>query len=866
MLLCCSALLSAETMKTSAENIKTSAENVRIKVSRVRIGKPVQIVLPFMVNDVDVNSKEFDVKSLLDNAPVGSFGESGSLGESAPYINISDIAHTSGKSIYCIEFAVSNQRYAAAQIKFDGPTDYSVWVDGEKLSGQKMTLEPATHIVVIRYIADEQTKVPAIELVCTDGANGAEGADKNCDEVFSLREDNLRAYTIKDAIHGTRYSGISISRDGKWLITGYSTTVEGGKSSSSYKITEVATGRVVMRTNQNISWMPDSDLYYYVADGVSGREIVTGNPATGEESVFAKNIPDGSFQISPDGTYLIYTLSQNGPEERKDVYEVLVPDDRQPGWRQRSYLAKYDLQTRQMQQITFGYDNCWSREVSKDSRYILVTAERGRLTQRPTSLRSLYIIDLQAGTDSAAAGNSSATGNASATGNSAACAFTADTLIKDDGFIGSAVFSPDGKKVLLSGSPEALNSVGKNVKPGQTPNMYDIQLFIMDIATREVTPVTKDFNPSVQQFVWNKYDNNIYFSAEDRDMIGLFCYDTKAGKIRKIECSEELVNGFSIASAAPVMAYYGQGASNSDRGYIVEMKKGKTILFEDLSEKILEGIELGECVAWDFVNSKGDTINGRYYLPPHFDPTKKYPMIVNYYGGCSPTSRNFESRYPQHAYAALGYVVYVVNPSGGTGFGQEFSARHVNTAGNGPAEDIIEGVKQFCKEHSFVNAEKIGCIGASYGGFMTQYLQTQTDIFAAAISHAGISDHTSYWGEGYWGYSYSEVAMANSYPWSHQDLYVKQSPLYNAHKVNTPILFVHGDADTNVPVGESIQMYTALKLLGKETAMVLVKDQDHHIKEYEKRIRWQNTIWAWFAKWLQDDPTWWNAMYPPKSL
>ena len=139
-------------------------------------------------------------------------------------------------------------------------------------------------------------------------------------------------------------------------------------------------------------------------------------------------------------------------------------------------------------------------------------------------------------------------------------------------------------------------------------------------------------------------------------------------------------------------------------------------------------------------------------------------------------------------------------------------------------------------------------------------------IFAAAISHAGISDHTSYWGEGYWGYSYSEVSMANSYPWSHTDLYVKQSPLYNAHKVNTPILFLHGDKDNNVPVGESIQMYTALKLLGKETAMVLVKDQDHHILDYGKRIQWQNTIFAWFAKWLQDDPMWWEQMYAPKTL
>lgn len=84
--------------------------------------------------------------------------------------------------------------------------------------------------------------------------------------------------------------------------------------------------------------------------------------------------------------------------------------------------------------------------------------------------------------------------------------------------------------------------------------------------------------------------------------------------------------------------------------------------------------------------------------------------------------------------------------------------------------------------------------------------------------------------------------MANSYPWSNPDLFVKQSPLFNADKIHTPLLFLHGDADVNVPVGESIQMFTALKLLGRETAFVAVTGQDHHIVDYGKRIQWQNTI------------------------
>ena len=306
--------------------------------------------------------------------------------------------------------------------------------------------------------------------------------------------------------------------------------------------------------------------------------------------------------------------------------------------------------------------------------------------------------------------------------------------------------------------------------------------------------------------------------------------------------------------------------SNSQRLYTLDLKalQGKRLI--DLSEKILKDVTLGEVKDWNFVSAKGDTIYGRFYLPPHFDASKKYPLIVNYYGGTSPTERSFESRYPTHAYAALGYVVYILQPSGATGFGQEFSARHVNAWGKMTADEIIEGTKRFCKEHTFIDSDKIGCIGASYGGFMTQYLQTKTDIFAAAISHAGISDITSYWGEGYWGYSYSALATANSYPWNARDLYTLQSPLFNADKINTPLLFLHGTADTNVPVGESIQMFTALKLLGKTTEFVQVPDQDHHILDYDKRILWTNTIFAWFAKWLKGQPEWWDALYPPKTL
>ena len=803
-------------------SLLASAENINVKSFRYAGPYPVQ--QPYLVDSVDVHSKAFAMKNLLDTPLSFEQLQQGTSfdGEVLPKTD-------QGYALHLLGFTLQSKAYTQATLKVEGVKNYQVYVNGKKQGGTELTLEPSTHPVVIKYLSeagkDDNIKV---------------SVETEKDGIVTLREDGKRNYTLSDVLHGTRFSGVSLSPNGKYLMTSYRTTQVGGRSSGYTTIKELATGKVLAQRTERLQWMPKSNLYYYTRTGVDGRQLLTVDPSTGQENILVDKLPDGYFQVAPTEDWLLYSLTQEGPKERKEIYEVIEPDDRQPGWRDRSSLAKYDLKTGLMQPLTFGYHNAWAQDISPDGRYVLMMTNRSRLTQRPTTLSTLYKLDVQT--------------------------LQAETLVPEDGFLSGASFSPDGTQVLLTGSPECLDGIGLNLPEGLIPNQYDYQMYIMNLADKKITPMTKDFHPSVQQTVWNKVDGQIYFTAENRDYISLYRMNPSNGKIQQLEAKEDLVKGISMADNAPVMVYYGQGAMNSDRLYTFDTKKGKTALVEDLSKDILKDVQLGECHAWNFVSSRGDTIYGRYYLPPHFDASKKYPMIVNYYGGCSPTERNFESRYPHHAYAALGYVVYVVQPSGASGFGQEFGSRHVNTAGEGPAQDIIEGTKKFCEEHAFVNAKKIGCIGASYGGFMTQYLQTKTDIFAAAISHAGISDHTSYWGEGYWGYSYSEVSMANSYPWTRKDLYVDRSPLFNADKIHTPLLFVHGDKDMNVPVGESIQMYTALKLLGRETAMVLVTGQDHHIVDYGKRIQWQNTIWAWFAKWLQDDPTWWNAIYSPKAL
>lgn len=839
-----SGLLAAALMAS----ISASAETIEVKT--LKYAGPYAVAQPWMADSVNIKGEVFDLKQLLDS-PL-SF----TLLNKGKEVTAAQLLADKQDALHLASFCVSNTQRTKATIAVEGLEQYRLFVDGEQVevNGDKAEtiLTPSQHTVVIKYLTRKNASADkkSIKLTVT-AANGAP---------LSVGDATVkRAYNIYDVICAPNYPSVSISPNGKFIVVRKTWVDRKGNNHSINELRNSQTNRLMATFEESVKWMPSSNKLYFTQkasdSSIAGEEkqdgtlqLITINPLTMEREVLASHLPEGWFQFTPDEKTLIYTLTTEGRKKDPQVYDVKEPEDRQPGWRERSNLAKYDLASGILQPLTFGYHNIYLMDISADSRYLLIGKEEERLTKRPTTLTSFYRLDL---------------GSMNA---SSATTPKVETLIEKGEFLNSAQFSPDGKSILVSASPEAFNGIGKNVEEGQTPSMIDTQLYLMTLSDKKVRPLTKDFNPNVQSVDWSKADGNIYFTAEDKDCVHLFQLNPKSGKFTLLKTPEEYIKSFSLASSAAEMAFSGQSASNADRLYKMNTKALKSQLVDDLSARELKDVELGECKAWNFVNSRGDTLCCRYYLPPHFDAAKKYPMIVNYYGGCSPTSRMFQSRYPHHVYAAMGYVVLVVNPSGATGFGQKFSARHVDTAGEGVAEDIISSTQAFCDEHAFVNRKKIGCIGASYGGFMTQYLQTKTDLFAAAISHAGISDHTSYWGEGYWGYSYSEVSMANEYPWTNKHLFVDQSPLYNADKIHTPLLFVHGTADNNVPVGESIQLYTALKLLGRPTAMVLVDGQDHHIIDYEKRLKWQNTIFAWFAKWLQDDASWWTEMYGDEKM
>ena len=822
------------------------------KLTQFKVRDAITVRTPIMNDSINPKGEKYADKDLLKTPVVLDLAD-------APFQVLS--TDTAGvlsfpkaekdHSIYLLETSLRAERFMTGKLKVTSPARWEIFINGESKMSKENTedsisgastrevnlrLEPeADYEITIKLLSGSKDKaVPTLKCELIKD-------DKFKDITCFVSPEQKKRFALPNTVYGNRVIGVSISPDGKYLLTRYWNNHSLKRSYTYTTLSELKTGKVLLsNAKEGMRWMPKSNLAYYTRKGMKGTELVTLDPTSKKENILACQLPEGSFSFGPTEDYLLFSIREKGPQERKEIQEILVPDDRQPGWRNRMFIHKYDLRTGLFQRLTYGHTSTYINDISQDGHYLLFSRREPNLTERPFSRTYIYKMDLRT--------------------------MHVDTLIKGEKFVSRAVFSPDATQLLVDASGEAFDGIGLKIKEGQTSNTSDGQLFLYNIADKSIKPLTKNFDPSVDSYEWNALDKQIYITAKDKDRVRMYSLNPSNGKIKQLQAKEDVISDYSIANQAFEMVYFGLSASNSQRLYTYNLKNDASSCLIDLSKEILKDVTLGEVQDWNFVSAQGDTIYGRFYLPPHFDATKKYPMIVNYYGGTTPTARVMESRYPSHVYAGLGYIVYIIQPSGATGFGQEFSARHVNAWGKLTADEIIEGTKKFCEEHPFVNTKKIGCMGASYGGFMTQYLQTKTDIFAAAMSHAGISDITSYWGEGYWGYSYSSLASANSYPWNARDMYTLQSPLFNADKINTPILFLHGTADTNVPIGESIQMFTALKLLGKPTAFVQVEGENHHILDYDKRILWNNTIYAWFAKWLKDQPEWWDALYPPKSL
>jgi len=254
----------------------------------------------------------------------------------------------------------------------------------------------------------------------------------------------------------------------------------------------------------------------------------------------------------------------------------------------------------------------------------------------------------------------------------------------------------------------------------------------------------------------------------------------------------------------------------------------------------------------EFVSTKGALgaeIQSLLVKPPGFNPNQKYPALVLVHGGPQGDwNDGWGYRWNAQMFAAHGYVVMMTNFHGSTGYGQKFVEEISGDWGGAPYQDVMLAT-DYLESLPYVDKTRVGAAGASFGGFMIDWIAGHTQRFKALVSHDGVFDQPSMYGETeeIWFPEWEFKGV----PWKNPELYEKWSPSKSAQYIQTPMLIVEGELDFRVPTGQAFQIFTALQRRGVPSKLLYFPDEGHWVMKPQNSQLWFKTVLGWLDGYLK---------------
>jgi dipeptidyl aminopeptidase/acylaminoacyl peptidase len=402
------------------------------------------------------------------------------------------------------------------------------------------------------------------------------------------------------------------------------------------------------------------------------------------------------------------------------------------------------------------------------------------------------------------------------------------------------VYSPDGNHIAWRSMARAGFEADKS------------SLIIYQRKLGESRNATINFDRSIGSLTWSPDSKTIYFTAEDHGESPIWTLSLDGKQPKQIarlhaddltlskDGSALFFSRVSIQAPSEIARLDLTGKSSANL---------TPVAVTHMNDAVLSQIDMQPMESFTFPGANNENVEGFIIRPPGFDSTKKYPLKFLIHGG--PQGAGGDSwtyRWNAELFAATGnYVVVMINFHGSTGYGQKFTDSISGDWGGKPYEDLMKGLDYVEKTYPFIDKNREAALGASYGGYMANWVLGHTDRFKCIVSHDGVFNTESAYGttEELW---FTEWEFKGP-PWKNRELYRKWSPYLFAEKFKTPTLVVHGQLDFRLDVSEGFQLFTTLQRLKVPSKMLYFPDEGHWVLKPQNSRLWYKTVNDWVDQW-----------------
>ena len=413
--------------------------------------------------------------------------------------------------------------------------------------------------------------------------------------------------------------------------------------------------------------------------------------------------------------------------------------------------------------------------------------------------------------------------------------------VRNRGYDASPIYTRDGKFIIYRSQATA----------GFEADRW--RLMAYNRATGASVELTKGFDQQVDDVVLSPDGNHIYFTAGEHGKAPIFRVASGGGVPQRI-VPNIFASGLRITPDGRRLVFLSSSMIAAPEVYSVNTDGSGLTALTSVNRELLapENLKAAEDVEW--TGAMGRKIHGFIVKPANFDPAKKYPLLVLIHGG--PQSAwydNWSYRWNPQVFANAGYVVFAPNPRGSLGYGQQFVNEISGDWAGKVYVDLMNGVADVLRRNSYLDRNRVGAAGASYGGYMINWILGHNNDprfrFKVLVSHDGVYNLDSMYAttEELW---FPEWEFKGT-PWTNPAMYSRWSPHKFVQNFNTPILIIHGELDYRVPIGEGMQLFTAVQRKGIDSKILIFPDEGHWVLKPQNLQLWFNTILDWVDKYLQ---------------